>query len=96
MRVNKLSGLCAAGFVIGALCLPADRAAAQDWDWMVTPYLWGTTTSADLYINDNQVIFGYRHLVLEFKDTTSIGNETIDSEFDLTMSGPAVGFAFNF
>lgn len=41
----------------------------------------------------NLILFGYRHLALEFKGTSSLG---LRVETDLTMSGPATGFAFRF
>jgi hypothetical protein len=56
MRINKTTGLCALGVMSSALFLTTSQAAAQDWEWKVAPYLWGVTTSMDLYVNDNQVI----------------------------------------
>ena len=41
----------------------------------------------------NRIVFGYRHLALEFKGTSSLG---LRVETDLTMSGLAAGFAFRF
>jgi hypothetical protein len=41
---------------------------------------------------DNVILFGYRHMEVEFKDTGS----SADLEAYLTMSGPIAGFAFRF
>jgi hypothetical protein len=40
----------------------------------------------------NVILFGYRHMEVEFKDSGS----SADLEADLTMSGPIAGFAFRF
>lgn len=40
----------------------------------------------------NLILFGYRHLELEFKESSGGQSE----EIDMSMSGPAIGFAFRF
>lgn len=41
----------------------------------------------------NLILFGYRHLQLEFEESSGGGQGV---ETDLTFSGPAIGFAFRF
>jgi hypothetical protein len=33
-------------------------AAAADWEWAITPYVWGSDTSLDVTVNDEEVIGG--------------------------------------
>ena len=58
MLIYKTSSMCALGFVMSATFIPAQDIAAQDWEWMVTPYVWGSGTSVDIFANDNQLIGG--------------------------------------
>ncbi|MDH5322929.1 MAG: hypothetical protein OEW81_11010, partial [Gammaproteobacteria bacterium] len=41
----------------------------------------------------NLILFGYRHLQFELKESSAGGQR---AETDLTFSGPALGFAFRF
>jgi hypothetical protein len=40
----------------------------------------------------NVILFGYRHMEIEFKDSSS----SVTVQTDMTMSGPLAGFAFRF
>lgn len=39
-----------AGLLVAALALAASPAAAQEWDWRVTPYVWGSNIEGDIGI----------------------------------------------
>jgi hypothetical protein len=44
-----------ASLALLAAALTSDAAGASDWEWSITPYLWGTDVSADVSINDRNV-----------------------------------------
>jgi hypothetical protein len=64
-------------------------AGDSDLSWSASAYL-GYAVGKQ---RRNLILFGYRHLALEFKGTTGGGQRV---ETDMTMSGPAAGFAFRF
>ncbi len=42
-------------FGFGAMATPVH---AAEWEWVLTPYLWGSDTSVDVFVNDEPVIGG--------------------------------------
>ncbi len=40
---------------IAAIAVFASPAAASDWKWSITPYIWATELNADIAVNDQQV-----------------------------------------
>jgi hypothetical protein len=64
-------------------------AGDSDLAWNASAYF-GYTVGKE---PQNLILFGYRHLQFELKDSTGGGQRI---ETDLTFSGPAIGFAFRF
>jgi hypothetical protein len=41
--------------VICLMFMPARQAEAQDWEWVIAPYIWGADTGADLSIAESEL-----------------------------------------
>lgn len=56
MNITRKISLIVVGLlIVGLSAVPAQ---ADEWEWMVVPYLWGETTSLDVHANDDPIIGG--------------------------------------
>lgn len=70
-RVTLMLACC-----LGAMAPPAQ---AQDWEWTLAPYLWGSSITTDVFVNDEPVIGGD----LSFSDIL----DKLDMAFQIHFEG---------
>ena len=79
MKTVRQAGTITIGILTLALGAAANPAQAEEWEWMLVPYLWGEDTSLDVSINDEPVIGGD----LSFSDLL----DKLDFAFQLHFEG---------
>ena len=79
MKTVRLPVAIALGALTLALGAVTSPAQAEDWEWMLVPYLWAEDTSLDVSINDEPVIGGD----LSFSDLL----DKLDFAFQLHFEG---------
>ena len=55
MHTGRKAMLRAAILITGYLGAAASPARAADWDWILTPYLWGSSMKVDVFVKDEPV-----------------------------------------
>lgn len=86
MCTDKTTHLCAIGLVVWCLGASAESAVAQEWEWVVAPYVWASDTSVDVFVN-NEPVFGAD---LSFSDLI----DKIDMALQLHVEGRRDKFGF--
>jgi hypothetical protein len=41
--------------VVCLMLTPARQAAAQDWEWVIAPYIWGADIGANVNVADSEI-----------------------------------------
>ena len=58
MKTIRNAAAVVAGFFLPVLCIAPASAQAEEWEWMLVPYLWAEDTSLDVYVNDDPIFGG--------------------------------------
>ena len=72
MHTGRKAMFRAAVLITGYLGAAASPARAADWDWILTPYLWGSSMKVDVFVKDEPV-FGQDLSFSDLIDNLHVG-----------------------